>query len=422
MLHHIPSIWPLFVSAIILLSLAVMAWKNRTHTAAVPFFVVMLTLLVWVIGFILEIISDELATKLFWANVQFIGIAILPVAWLAMVVEYTGRAKRWRRMIFGLTGFALLNLAIIWSNPWHRFFRGHPWVDKSSPLFPVLVSDYGFWYYGVHVPFGIALFLLSFVLLIRSLNLKSRLFRRQTIVLIISTALPLTVDTLYNLGITPIPHLNFTPVAFSISGLLIAWSLFAYQFLEVMPAARSILIETMEDAWLVWDAKLRLVDLNPAARALLNAPRHNVVGRPAVEILAQRPDMLNFLQQPNNVTAEISVKRQDTRHYYDLRISLLRNKSGGLAGRLAVLREITRRKQVEQEREQLVEALKQSLVQVKTLQGLLPICSNCKKIRDDAGHWHHVEEYIQTNSDAEFSHGICPECKKTLYPEFYSVD
>jgi len=60
--------------------------------------------------------------------------------------------------------------------------------------------------------------------------------------------------------------------------------------------------------------------------------------------------------------------------------------------------------------------LREALAKVKTLQGMLPICSNCKKIRDDQGYWHRIEKYIRDHSDAEFSHGICPECKITLYP------
>ncbi|MBA7550812.1 hypothetical protein ES705_43337 [subsurface metagenome] len=55
---------------------------------------------------------------------------------------------------------------------------------------------------------------------------------------------------------------------------------------------------------------------------------------------------------------------------------------------------------------------------VKSLTGLLPICSSCKKIRDDEGYWHQVEGYIKKHSEAEFSHGICPDCMKKLYPEY----
>ena len=64
-----------------------------------------------------------------------------------------------------------------------------------------------------------------------------------------------------------------------------------------------------------------------------------------------------------------------------------------------------------------VEELRQSLDQIKTLRGIVPICANCKKIRDDQGYWNQVEAYVCEHTEAEFSHGICPECIKKLYPE-----
>ena len=63
--------------------------------------------------------------------------------------------------------------------------------------------------------------------------------------------------------------------------------------------------------------------------------------------------------------------------------------------------------------------LNESLEKVKLLTGMLPICANCKKVRDDQGYWQQVEEYITDRSEAQFSHGICPDCLRELYPEFY---
>ena len=65
-----------------------------------------------------------------------------------------------------------------------------------------------------------------------------------------------------------------------------------------------------------------------------------------------------------------------------------------------------------------IEELSAALDHIKTLQGILPICSFCKKIRDDKGYWSQVESYIAKHTDAQFSHGLCPECLKTHYPEF----
>lgn len=90
--------------------------------------------------------------------------------------------------------------------------------------------------------------------------------------------------------------------------------------------------------------------------------------------------------------------------------------TGGWA--YAVARDVTERRAAEAEREKLVGDLTRALGEVKTLSGLLPICSSCHKIRDDQGYWNILEKYICEHSGAEFTHGICPECIKKLYPEY----
>ncbi|MEW5721682.1 MAG: 7TM diverse intracellular signaling domain-containing protein [Thermodesulfobacteriota bacterium] len=84
---------------------------------------------------------------------------------------------------------------------------------------------------------------------------------------------------------------------------------------------------------------------------------------------------------------------------------------------LASLIDIAERKRLEEEREQLIRELQQALSEVTTLSGLLPICSMCKKIRDDKGYWNQIEAYISSHSEARFSHGLCPDCAKRLYPQ-----
>lgn len=88
-------------------------------------------------------------------------------------------------------------------------------------------------------------------------------------------------------------------------------------------------------------------------------------------------------------------------------------------GALLVFTDVTEYKRIEREREKLISSLQDALVEVKTLRGFLPICANCKKIRDDEGYWRQIEEYIQDRSDAQFSHSICPDCKAMLYPDLF---
>jgi hypothetical protein len=75
-------------------------------------------------------------------------------------------------------------------------------------------------------------------------------------------------------------------------------------------------------------------------------------------------------------------------------------------------------KKIAEENSKLVLELKEALANIKTLSGLLPICASCKKIKNDQGYWEPIEGYILRRSEAEFSHGICPECAKKLYPKF----
>lgn len=84
------------------------------------------------------------------------------------------------------------------------------------------------------------------------------------------------------------------------------------------------------------------------------------------------------------------------------------NLQGEMAGRI----------QTQADNEKLIAELEASLANVRRLSGLLPICASCKKIRDDTGYWNQIESYISAHSEADFSHGICPDCQKKLYPQF----
>jgi PAS domain S-box-containing protein len=97
-----------------------------------------------------------------------------------------------------------------------------------------------------------------------------------------------------------------------------------------------------------------------------------------------------------------------------------KDSAGKVASVVCISKDITDRKQAEDAREKVIRDLQTALAQVRTLSGLLPICASCKKIRDDRGYWTQIEMYIRDHSEAEFSHGVCPDCSKRLYPEAHS--
>jgi PAS domain S-box-containing protein len=100
-----------------------------------------------------------------------------------------------------------------------------------------------------------------------------------------------------------------------------------------------------------------------------------------------------------------------TKAYYD--------RKGEIAGIIESFLDITERKKIEQKRDKLIKKLNKAASEIKTLKGILPLCSYCKKIRDDEGYWEQVDTYIHENTNADISHGICPDCLKQHFPEHY---
>jgi len=182
---------------------------------------------------------------------------------------------------------------------------------------------------------------------------------------------------------------------------------------------RTILRTTMDGFWIT-DIQGRFLDVNDAYCQLIGYSRD--------ELLTMKISDMEAVERPEETAQRIQRimetggTRFETRHrckdgrMIDLEVSVNYTKIGGK--RLFVfLRDITERKRIEEEREKLIHELQDALANIKTLRGLLPICSYCKKIRDDKGYWNRIESYIQDHSGAEFTHGMCPECLKKHYPD-----
>lgn len=96
-----------------------------------------------------------------------------------------------------------------------------------------------------------------------------------------------------------------------------------------------------------------------------------------------------------------------------------RYQNDGIYISLGFLTDVTKEMRAEEERETLFKQLQAAVEKVKILSGLLPICAECKQIRDDQGYWNQIDDYISRHSDVQFSHGICPDCARKLYPDFF---
>jgi hypothetical protein len=220
---------------------------------------------------------------------------------------------------------------------------------------------------------------------------------------------------LYLPPLSPLPGLDTVAIGFSASGMFILLGVWRFRLLDLAPVARDVLVEKMADGLLVLDTKGRIVDLNPVAREWFGLP-DRAVGMPFAEAFPAWAERLTAAEAQPSLVLEVAHPVKAAL-FYDLRVSTLHTRRGTKAGSLLVVRDVTARRRVEQERERLITELQEALLDIRTLRGLLPICSSCKKIRDDSGYWRHLEDYVSAHSEAQFSHGLCPDCARRLYPD-----
>ncbi|MBN1284642.1 MAG: PAS domain S-box protein [Anaerolineae bacterium] len=351
--HYAPYTWLLLVAAVISVTLALYVWRRRTGPGATPFVLFMLAIAEWSLAGVFVLLSVDLSAKLFWANVQYLGAVVVPPLWLLFALQYTGQQDKWfiARYPALLLIEPLVALILLWTNPWHQMFRSNARLDTSGS-FPVLAATHepAFW---AHTFYSYGLLLVGTFLIIYRLTHSTQLYRGQSAALLVGVFTPWAVNVMFMLNLIPFDP---TPCAFTVSGAAFAWGLFRYRLLDIVPAARDAVLESMRDGVIVLDTQNRVVDLNPMAQQIIGCSASQALGQPITNLL-NWPDQGRNMQVSKEVYTETMLNNgTGGDHYFDLRLSPL-YQDDNLVGRLAVLHDVTERKQAEQEKERLIEEL-----------------------------------------------------------------
>lgn len=345
----------LVIGAITSIVLAILAWRYRSAPGAVALAVLMLAIAGWSLAYAQELVSPDLWTKIFWTRIQYIGITLVPPAWLVFAIQYTGRTY-WltRRNLALLAIEPLLVWFLIWTYPAHQFFWENITLDISGPM-PVWSATYGiaFW---MHTAYAYLFLLVGTLLMARAFIRSPRLYRGQALVALLGVMTPWFGNALYIFGLSPLPDLDLTPLTFTVTGMILAWGLFRFRLLDIVPVARDAIIESMSDGVFVLDVQNRIVDINPSACAIFESQAHLLIGQSVDYILAHRPDLLerylHVAEARENFVLDDGIRQRN----FDLRISPVCDRRGRMTGRLVVLRDITELKQFEQDLYQAKEA------------------------------------------------------------------
>lgn len=178
--------------------------------------------------------------------------------------------------------------------------------------------------------------------------------------------------------------------------------------------------DIIDDAITIHDNNFNIIRANKAAEKMLGAASSEILKRKCYESYhgtTSPPESCPSCQSLQTGLPTVSEMFEPfICKYIEVKALPLLNKGHQMNGLVHVVRDISRSKKLEKERENLIFDLTEALFKVKTLRGLLPICASCKKIRDDNGYWKQVDDYIREYSTADFTHGICPECAEREFP------
>ncbi|MBP6473045.1 MAG: GAF domain-containing protein [Chloroflexi bacterium] len=351
-------VWLLFFSAAIASWLGITSWRNRRGRLTIAAFAgLMFALSYWSFFQGLEIGVAGLQAKRTIVTLQYIGIVATVAMWFVFSVSYTGRDHLLTRRNLALLSIEpIFVMVLLFTDSQTQLFRVRVWLDSTNSF--MLRSDYsiGFW---LHAVYSYILLMSGTLLIYRFLRQSSKVYWRQTMVIIVGIFVPWLANLLFLLGFTTI---DLTPFGFTVTGLVLAWGLLRFQLLDILPIARTAVFESLTDAILTIDDKNRIIDLNPAAETLLHLKTDpSLIGVPIEQVIVEFPTLFQNQNRLSEAYADLTLSDQAITTYLELHLSPIFSSGKDLVGRVLVIRDVTARRLVEKsEREQriLAEALR----------------------------------------------------------------
>ncbi|HWQ19222.1 MAG TPA: histidine kinase N-terminal 7TM domain-containing protein [Methanotrichaceae archaeon] len=334
---HVPYLLLHLLSFVILVSLGVYSFRFRKVPVAFYFGIAMMLTALLVLAFTLEISSASLAEKVFWRKMFFIPVALEAVAFLVMAIYYLGQTH-WlsRRRIAALMVVPAITILLTLTSDYHSLLRYNYHIDTSGP-FPVLLWSNGPWFW-VHIIFTYSMFVLTLALLFRFTRKDHPRYYRQTLIVMTGFLIPLITDMLFVIWkITPIPGYNPSVVVSAISGLMVAYGIFHYRIMDIVPVARSKVMDMIGDPLLVLDDQNRVLDFNRAMQTIPGFAEPLAIGQPADSVLG---GLLNRYLTNSSARDKIWLGEEDHQMIFDLSISPIEDDHGNCLGRLFLFHDI----------------------------------------------------------------------------------
>jgi diguanylate cyclase (GGDEF)-like protein len=343
----------LIISAIASLTVGWQAWQRRKAPGSLPLAFFMAAVIEWTVALACEYVSDPLPAKIVFAKIEYLGAVASPVLLFWFALEfYTQKKLSLRPWHLAFWIVPVLTLALVSTNEVHHLIwtqiRIRPEFSATQPVY-----DHGpmFW---VYVAYDYLVLFSASILIIRSFIKSRYIYRRQALAMVIALPFPWLGNVLYVFHIAGQGQ-DFTSVGLGITGVILNWAMRRLQLFDLVPVARDLVIEWMDDVLIIFNQKQQLVDLNHAAERLLTrllestspAGAPDWIGQTPAELKTVFPQLAALFQREADGKFELSVQMDGQAVDFEARISTLtkeitlRRREREVLGRMMVLRDIT---------------------------------------------------------------------------------
>ncbi len=350
------------IGTILSIIVLIVGWPRRKLNGGGYFIAFCLSIIEWLITAIIESIVVDQSSKILWSQILYIGFVQAIPYLLLFILTYVRQRELPARAVISLMIIPALTLIVAWTNSFH----GWLWSSFSQGSIEnnVLIYHHGFWFW-LHTSYLYLILVFGAIYLLRAIVLATPPIRRQLIILFIGVLFPAITGTLYAFGWVQLEGLDITPTGLALTGAFLAWALIRYKLLDLLPVARTTLIEQLQDGVIVLDMNGRIADINRSTQKLLGWDPKEVIGK----------NLDNFFPELHNLTFSSTgpIRREiplpdSPGLMLEFQSSPLFDQRREEVGKLLVIRDVTLRHRAEADLQYANQQLKEQLAKNKLLQ------------------------------------------------------
>ncbi|MCD4737660.1 MAG: PAS domain-containing protein [Anaerolineae bacterium] len=336
------------IASLISLLIALYSWRQRDNTpAARPFTLLMLATSLWAGGYSMELGLNTIPAILKWGHISYVGVVYTPLLWLIFALQYADwKELLTRRNLLLATTLSTINLLLKWTNEWHHGYYTSYQIEIEGSIHRLQFTRGAISW--VCIIYSYLLLLLGTLVLAWLFIHSPRPYRNQISIILVGAMVPWLANIVHLYEVDVLSQLDATPMAFSITGMLIAWGLFRLRLFDIVPIARDKVMENIRDEVIILDIHSRIIDLNPQAKELFPKEAYTIIGTPISQVLSGQLDLPALYQAEQETYTPITIKGASFQCDYDLYLSPLRDQQKQLSGWLLVLHDVTERNRAEQ--------------------------------------------------------------------------